>query len=94
MVKSGQPDDIDVRKSLYTAGQQKIADAVRSMRTAAKLTQRDLAVRLRRPLNVVSRIESGQRRVDMLEWIALCEACGVDGVESGRELLQVLARRI
>ena len=41
-------------------------------RQEAGLTQRALAARLKRPLNVVSRIEQGQRRVDLLEWIALC----------------------
>jgi transcriptional regulator with XRE-family HTH domain len=82
-----------VRKSLYSAGQRKIADAVRAMRAAAGLTQRDLAARLKRPLNVVSRIEAGQRRVDLLEWIALCQACGADPVEMGRKLLDDLVRR-
>ena len=60
------------------------------MRTNANLTQRDLAGRLKRPLNVVSRIESAQRRVDLLEWIALCEACDADPVAAGRELLDAL----
>lgn len=81
-----------MRKSLYTPGQQKIAEQVRAMRVTAHLTQRGLAARLQRPLNVVSRIESGQRRVDLLEWIALCEACGVDPVESGRQMLNELMR--
>jgi len=81
-----------VRKSLYSPGQLKVADTIRSMRASAKLTQRDLAARLKRPLNVVSRIESAQRRVDLLEWIALCEACGADPVESGRRLLDDLVQ--
>jgi transcriptional regulator with XRE-family HTH domain len=82
-----------VRKSLYTAGQDKIAKTVRAMRVAANLTQRGLAARLKRPLNVVSRIESGQRRVDLLEWVALCEACEVDPVDAARNLLGDLTHR-
>ncbi len=62
------------------------------MRSAAGFTQRELAARLRRPLNVVSRIESAQRRVDLLEWVALCKACGVDPVEAGQTLLQRIVR--
>ena len=93
MVNDGSCDSASVRKSLYTPGQQNVADAVRAMRTSAKLTQRDLAARLKRPLNVVSRIESAQRRVDFLEWIALCDACGANPVESGRKLLDALVRR-
>jgi transcriptional regulator with XRE-family HTH domain len=63
------------------------------MRTSALLTQRDLAGRLKRPLNVVSRIEAGQRRVDILEWIALCQACGADPVSAGRKLIEDLTHR-
>ena len=82
-----------VRKSLYTPGQKKAAETVREIRTSANLTQRGLAARLRRPLNVVSRIESGQRRVDLLEWIALCQACGVNPARAGRKLLDELTHR-
>lgn len=79
-----------MRKSLYTAGQQQIAETIRAMRQEAGLTQRGLAASLKRPLNVVSRIEQGQRRVDLLEWVALCRACKADPVEVGRELLKQL----
>jgi hypothetical protein len=86
-------DPFGVRKSLYTAGQDKVAKTVRAMRAGANLTQRGLAARLKRPLNVVSRIEAGQRRVDLLEWVALCEACDVDPVDTGRKLLDDLTHR-
>jgi transcriptional regulator with XRE-family HTH domain len=89
----GSGDSAAVRKSLYTPGQRKVAETIRTMRASANLTQRGLAARLKRPLNVVSRIESGQRRVDMLEWIALCEACGADPVSAGRKLLDDLTHR-
>jgi len=79
-----------VQKSLYSPGQEKIAKAIREMRTDAQLTQRDLAAKLKRPLNVISRIESAQRRVDLLEWIALCKACGVDPVHAGGKMLKSL----
>ena len=85
-------DAFIMKKSIYTPGQQKVACAVREMRNGAKLTQRQLAARLKRPLNVVSRIEAGQRRVDMSEWIALCKACRVDPVKAGGELLGALMR--
>jgi ribosome-binding protein aMBF1 (putative translation factor) len=93
VVNDNSSDAAAVRKSLYTPGQQKVAETIRTMRVAADLTQRDLAARLKRPLNVVSRIEAGQRRVDFLEWVALCQACGADPVESGRRLLDALVRR-
>jgi ribosome-binding protein aMBF1 (putative translation factor) len=81
---------MDVKKSLYTTGQAKIAQTVREMREAAGLTQRDLSAKIDRPRNVIARIEQAQRRVDLLEWIALCEVCGVDPVVKGNELLTKL----
>lgn len=49
------------------------------MRTEAGLTQRELAERLGREQSFVGRIETRQRRVDLVEfcWIARC--CGFDG---------------
>lgn len=81
-----------MKKSLYTSGQTKIAQTVREMREAAGLTQRDLSAKIDRPRNVIARIEQAQRRVDLLEWIALCEVCGVDPVTKGNQLLHELMR--
>jgi len=92
VVNETSGDALRVRKSLYSPGQQKIAAAIRDMRTGAKLTQRQLASRLKRPLNVISRIETAQRRVDFLEWISLCEACGEDPIDAGKQLLERLAK--
>jgi ribosome-binding protein aMBF1 (putative translation factor) len=83
-------NDRRVKKSLYSQGQKQIAQAIRQMREAAELSQRDLASKLGRPLNVVSRIETAQRRVDLLEWIALCKACRVDPIEEGTRILKTL----
>jgi ribosome-binding protein aMBF1 (putative translation factor) len=79
-----------VEKSLYTHGQKQIAQTIRSFREAAGMTQRDLAAKIGRPQNVIVRIEQAQRRVDLLEWLALCHACEVDPVQQGYELLKKL----
>ena len=49
-----------------------------SMRKRAALTQRDLAEKLRQPHQWVGRSELGERRLDVLETIAWCHACGED----------------
>ena len=43
-------------------------------RKAAGLSQRDLAERLGKPRSYVSKIETKERRVDVLEFIELAEA--------------------
>ena len=46
------------------------------MRTDAALTQADLAARLNRPQSFVAKYESGERRLDVVEFIEVAEAIG------------------
>ena len=50
---------------------------LREMRENAGLTQRDLGEILGRPQSWIYNCESANRRVDVTEFIAWCEACGV-----------------
>tara|TARA_Y100000589_G_scaffold322927_1_gene356678 strand:+ start:864 stop:1121 length:258 start_codon:yes stop_codon:yes gene_type:complete len=79
-----------VEKTLYSQRRRKIAETLRTFRKEAGMTQRDLAEKIGRPQNTVVRIEQGQRRVDFLEWISLCQACDVDPAQEGFELLKLL----
>lgn len=45
-----------------------------AMRKAAGLTQRELAKRLKREYSFVWRIETGERRLDVVEFFWLCQA--------------------
>lgn len=54
-----------------------ILGKMRSARRAARLTQESLAFRLGQPQSYVSKIESGERRIDVVELIDLCAALGV-----------------
>ena len=47
-------------------------------RRAARLRQSDLAKRMRQYQSWVARIESGQRRIDIIEFFALARAIGFD----------------
>lgn len=68
-----------------------VTRAIITMRKEAGLTQRQLAERLGRELSFVSRIEQGQRRLDMLEWIWVCRACDVDPIVQGARVLEAMA---
>ncbi|MGD0140173.1 MAG: helix-turn-helix transcriptional regulator [Tepidisphaeraceae bacterium] len=48
------------------------------LRKGAGLTQRQLAEALGRKQNLIGRIETGQRRIDLIEWVGICRACKVD----------------
>jgi transcriptional regulator with XRE-family HTH domain len=47
-------------------------------RKAADLTQADVAKKLGRYQSYVGRVESGERRVDVVEFLAFAEAIGFD----------------
>ena len=56
----------------------KVPPFLQGMRESAKLTQRQLAAKVRKPQWWVARIETGSRRVDVAEFILYCEGCGED----------------
>ena len=53
------------------------------------LTQRDLAEKLGKPHSYVHKSEIGERRLDVLEFVAFCRALGKDPAE----LIRVIDRR-
>jgi len=59
-------------------------------RTDAGLKQADLARKLGKPQSYVSKIEAGERRLDVIEFADLASAIGVDPV---RLLKRVLAAK-
>lgn len=74
--------------SLFTAAHQQIVRAVVALRKSAGLTQRDLAAALGREQNLIARIETGQRRVDLVEFILICRACGADAQAETAKLVR------
>jgi transcriptional regulator with XRE-family HTH domain len=56
-------------------------------RERAGLTQRQLAARLRRPHSFVGRMEAGERRVDVVEFIEIARILGANPREMFEQLL-------
>lgn len=54
---------------------------LRDIRTEAGLRQVDLARKLGRPQSFVSKYESGERRLDLVELSEICDAVGIPLVE-------------
>jgi transcriptional regulator with XRE-family HTH domain len=66
-----------VPRTLHTSEQEALAALLRSVRKEAGIQQAELARRLGRPQSFVSKIESGDRRVDLVELSHFCAAVGV-----------------
>lgn len=79
-------------RSLHSPAYRHVTEALKAMRHDAGLSQRELASILDRELSFVSRIEQGQRRLDLLEWTWFCEALGRDPAEEARKLVNKLKR--
>src|SRR5207244_791713 len=63
-----------------------LGEALVRARQRAKLKQSDVAARLGLPSSYLSKIESGTRRLDVVELIRVAEAMGVDPAEIVREV--------
>jgi transcriptional regulator with XRE-family HTH domain len=59
------------------AVRQRLLVLLRQMRQDAGLRQADLARKIGQPQSFVSKYESGERRLDILELRAICTAAGV-----------------
>lgn len=65
-------------KSLATGAYRHFLTLLKEARQQAGLTQVQVADRLHETQSFVSKVERGERRLDVVEWLAWCEALGVD----------------
>lgn len=69
--------DERVRKSIHTTQNQRLLSLLCKLRTDAGLTQADLAARIHKDQTFVSKYETRERRLDVLELREICTAVGV-----------------
>lgn len=65
-------------KSTRTPRYQELTSRLKSARKGADLTQQELADRLGKPQSYVSKYESGERRLDVAEFMEVATALGLD----------------
>ena len=66
-----------------------ISMILRDIRLNASITQRELAEKLCKPQSFISKYESGERRVDVEEFVDICRALEVDP----SDVIKALKRR-
>jgi transcriptional regulator with XRE-family HTH domain len=77
-------------KSIFGGAHQELVAVLISARKSSCLTQAELGAKVAKDQSFVSLIENGQRRVDTLEFIALCKAMKVDPSKAFGLLLERL----
>ena len=75
-------------KSVHSAEQLAFRELMIAARKRAGLTQQELANRLKRPQSFVAKYEGGERRLDVVEFIAIAQAISIDPIRVLRSLLQ------
>ncbi|HCJ28246.1 MAG TPA: XRE family transcriptional regulator [Pseudomonas sp.] len=64
--------------SIFTQRHQEFITFIASVRKAAEITQVELAERLGKRQSFVSKVERGERRIDVIEFCQIAEALGQD----------------
>jgi hypothetical protein len=62
------------------AAYERFRELVADERKVAKLTQHDLAAKLKKPQSFVSKYEGGERRLDVVEFGEVAKALGIDPI--------------
>lgn len=75
-------------KALRSSTACAVALVLAQARKEQGLTQRELALRIKRPHSVIGMIESEQRQVNIPEFVALAEAIGVNPETLFRRVLR------
>lgn len=79
-------------KTIFTGANQVVVDALRRARKAAGLTQAELASKIDRDQSHLSLIEGSQRRLDVVEFIQIADALGLDPQALFSEILRDVRR--
>ena len=68
-------------KTIYTQESKQLTDWLKVQRTSSGLSIRQLAQKLGWASSIVGKIEQGERRLDVIEFIFYCEGLGADPIK-------------
>lgn len=81
------PASRGIVKSVHSTDQAAFCALMVKTRKVAGLTQQTLALRLKRPQSFVAKYEGGERRLDVVEFIAIARALDADPIKLMATLL-------
>jgi transcriptional regulator with XRE-family HTH domain len=76
-----------IGKTVHSSDQAALCALMIATRKEAGLTQHALARRLKRPQSFVAKYEGGERRLDVIEFVAIVRAIGGDPVRLLRDFV-------
>jgi transcriptional regulator with XRE-family HTH domain len=75
-----------IGKSVHSPEHAAFCDLMIQARKKAGLTQHEVANRLKKPQSFVAKYEGGERRIDVVEFLAIARAIGADPTKIVRAL--------
>ena len=69
-----------------------LVEQLTKLRKEQSLTQKELAERLGKPQSFVSKYESGERKLDVIEFILISQQIGVDPKEAFSKFFDLIDR--
>lgn len=80
-----------MHKTIYSEQSKIVGSTLREIREKAGITQRELCRKLGREHSFVSKCELGERRIDIVEFYWICQACGVNPETEARKIMKAFA---
>ncbi len=77
-----------MEKTIHSRQSDCVHKMIVAIRTKAGLTQRQLAEKLGRERSLIGRLELGERRLDLVEFVSLCRACGAQPAREASRLMR------
>lgn len=82
----------DTLKSLNSDAHQKLCSLLSEARSQVPMVQAELSDRLGRPQSFVSKYERGERRLDVIEFLEVCQGMGADPYAIIRQVEQAMPK--
>jgi len=79
-------------KSLYTKEWEALLELLRDLREKKEWTQEQLSKKLGRPQSTVSKIEAGERKLDVVQFIDYLRVLEADPVAAMRRLMKAIQK--
>ncbi|MBF0548247.1 MAG: helix-turn-helix transcriptional regulator [Candidatus Riflebacteria bacterium] len=76
----------ETKKSIFTKKHNLFRELIIAARKNASISQVDLAKKLKRPQSFVSKYERGERRLDIIEFLEVVKAIGINPLKIIKEL--------
>lgn len=80
-------------RPVFTPEYQEFLKLLVAARANAGMNQRELASRIKRPQSYVGKSETGERRLDLIEFLRIAKALGVNPAEFIKKLNSLLRAR-